>query len=90
MRKEDALALDVLGWIVLGLIAGALARFVMPGKDPGGVIVTALLGIAGALLAGYFGMIAGFYDIGQRAGFIAAVVGSLVILTAYRLLTRPR
>lgn len=80
--------MDVLGWIFLGLIAGAVAKLVTPGRDPGGCVVTMLLGIAGALLAGYVGQVAGFYQPGQRAGFIAAIVGAIVILIIYRLFTK--
>jgi uncharacterized membrane protein YeaQ/YmgE (transglycosylase-associated protein family) len=80
--------MDVLGWIFLGLIAGAVAKLIMPGRDPGGCIVTMLLGIAGALLAGYVGQIAGLYQPGQRAGFIAAIVGAMAILVLYRLFTK--
>jgi uncharacterized membrane protein YeaQ/YmgE (transglycosylase-associated protein family) len=74
----------ILGWIFLGLIAGVIAKFLMPGRDPGGCIVTMLLGIAGALLAGFVGRLAGFYKEGQSAGFIAAIVGAVVILAIYR------
>jgi uncharacterized membrane protein YeaQ/YmgE (transglycosylase-associated protein family) len=80
--------MELMGWIFLGLIAGAIAKFIMPGRDPGGCIVTMLLGIAGALLAGYIGRIAGFYQEGQRAGFLAAILGAVLILFVYRLLMR--
>jgi uncharacterized membrane protein YeaQ/YmgE (transglycosylase-associated protein family) len=76
--------MDLLGWIIVGLLAGALARLIMPGRDPGGCIVTILLGIAGALLAGFVGRLAGFYLPGERAGFIAAVLGSVAVLALYR------
>lgn len=76
--------MDLLGWIFVGLLAGALARLIMPGRDPGGCIVTILLGIAGALLAGLVGRLAGFYSPGERAGFIAAVLGSVAVLALYR------
>lgn len=82
--------MELLGWIFIGLLAGALAKLVMPGRDPGGCVVTILLGIAGALLAGYVGRMAGLYAPGERAGFIAAVLGSLAILLAYRLLAGRR
>ncbi|PZU58783.1 MAG: GlsB/YeaQ/YmgE family stress response membrane protein [Sphingobium sp.] len=80
--------MEVLGWIFLGLVAGALARFIMPGRDPGGCVVTMLLGIAGALLAGYVGRLAGFYAEGESAGFITATLGAVVILIAYRAIVR--
>lgn len=76
--------MDMLGWIVVGLLAGAIARLVMPGRDPGGCIVTILLGMAGALLAGFVGRLAGFYAPGERAGFIAAVGGAIAVLALYR------
>jgi uncharacterized membrane protein YeaQ/YmgE (transglycosylase-associated protein family) len=76
--------MDVLGWIFVGLLTGAIARLVMPGRDPGGCIVTILLGIAGALLAGFVGRLTGFYAQGERAGFIAAILGAIVVLAIYR------
>jgi uncharacterized membrane protein YeaQ/YmgE (transglycosylase-associated protein family) len=82
--------MELLGWVFLGLIAGALAKFIMPGRDPGGCVVTMLLGIVGALLAGFLGRLAGFYREGQGAGFIAATFGAILILIAYRLLVRPK
>lgn len=82
--------MEILGWIFLGLVAGALAKFIMPGRDPGGCVVTMLLGIAGALLAGYLGRIAGFYREGQSAGFIAATLGAILILVIYRFFVRQR
>lgn len=82
--------MDFLGWIFIGLLAGSLARLVMPGRDPGGCVVTVLLGIAGALLAAYLGRLLGIYAPGERAGFIAALVGSLVILALYRLFASRR
>jgi uncharacterized membrane protein YeaQ/YmgE (transglycosylase-associated protein family) len=77
-------AMDVLGWIFVGLLTGAIARLVMPGRDPGGCIVTILLGIAGALLAGFVGRLTGFYAQGERAGFIAAIFGAIAVLAIYR------
>lgn len=77
-------------WIVIGLLAGAIAKLLMPGKDPGGCIVTMLLGIAGALLAGFLGKLVGWYDQGEAAGFVAAVVGAFLLLLIYRLVLRRR
>jgi uncharacterized membrane protein YeaQ/YmgE (transglycosylase-associated protein family) len=77
-------AMDVLGWIFVGLLTGAIARLIMPGRDPGGCIVTILLGIAGALLAGFVGRLVGFYAQGERAGFIAAIGGAIAVLAIYR------
>ena len=79
-----------LGWIVIGALAGGLAKLIMPGKDPGGCIVTIVLGIAGALLAGFVGNALGWYSQGQAGGFIAAVLGAIVILFIYRLIARRR
>ena len=80
----------IVGWIIIGLLAGGIAKLLMPGKDPGGCIVTVLLGVAGAVLAGYLGKAVGWYNEGEAAGFIAAIVGALIILLAYRLLLRRR
>ena len=75
-------------WIIIGGVAGAIAKLLMPGKDPGGCIITILLGIAGALLAGFVGSALGFR--GDGAGFIGAILGALVILFVYRLIVRRR
>jgi len=80
----------ILGWIVIGLLAGGLAKLLMPGRDPGGCIVTILLGIAGALVAGFLGRAVGWYQPGDGAGFIAAVVGAFLILLIYRLIVTRR
>ena len=80
----------ILGWIVIGLLAGAIAKLLMPGKDPGGCIITILLGIAGALLAGFIGKSIGWYQDGEAAGFLAAIVGAFIILLIYRLVMRRR
>jgi uncharacterized membrane protein YeaQ/YmgE (transglycosylase-associated protein family) len=79
-----------LGWILIGLLAGGFAKLIMPGKDPGGCLVTILLGIAGALLAGFVGNALGWYSQGQAGGFIAATIGALVILWLYRILVARR
>ena len=82
----------ILGWIVIGGLAGAIAKLLMPGKDPGGCIITILLGIAGALLAGFLGRAVGWYEPNEGAGFLAAIVGAFLILLIYRLVLnrRPR
>jgi uncharacterized membrane protein YeaQ/YmgE (transglycosylase-associated protein family) len=79
-----------LGWMLIGGLAGALAKLIMPGKDPGGCIVTILLGISGALLAGFVGNAIGWYTQGQAGGFIAATLGAVVILFIYRLIVSRR
>ena len=76
--------------IVIGFVAGALAKFIMPGKDPGGFIVTTLLGIVGALVARFVGQAIGWYHEGDRAGFIASVLGAILLLIIYRLLKRTK
>jgi len=73
---------------LIGLLAGALAKFLMPGKDPGGLIVTMLLGIAGSVLAGFLGRTLGLYSEGQSAGFLMSVLGAVLLLAAYRMLRR--
>ena len=80
----------IIGWIVIGLLAGGVAKLLMPGKDPGGCIITILLGVAGALLAGFIGKSVGWYDQNEAAGFIAAIVGAFILLFIYRLLARRR
>jgi uncharacterized membrane protein YeaQ/YmgE (transglycosylase-associated protein family) len=80
----------ILAWIVIGLLAGGIAKLLMPGRDPGGCIITILLGIAGALLAGFLGQAVGWYEPGEGAGFLAAVVGAFVILLIYRLVLARR
>jgi len=80
----------IIGWIVIGGIAGAIAKLLMPGRDPGGCIITILLGIAGALLAGFIGRAIGWYEPNEGAGFVAAIVGAFLILLIYRLVLRRR
>ena len=79
----------VLGWIVFGLVVGVIAKLLMPGKDPGGFIITVLLGIAGAVLGGFIGRALGFYGPGEAAGFIMSLLGAIVLLFAYHKLRRP-
>jgi uncharacterized membrane protein YeaQ/YmgE (transglycosylase-associated protein family) len=76
--------------IIMGLIVGAIAKFIMPGRDPGGIIVTCLLGIAGSLVATFLGHELGWYQEGQAAGFIGAVVGAIILLAAYRIVIGNR
>ncbi|HEX2344042.1 MAG TPA: GlsB/YeaQ/YmgE family stress response membrane protein [Vicinamibacterales bacterium] len=76
--------LGVLGWILFGLIVGVIAKLLMPGRDPGGFIVTMLLGIAGALVAGFLGRALGLYGPNDGAGYIMSILGAVVILFAYR------
>jgi uncharacterized membrane protein YeaQ/YmgE (transglycosylase-associated protein family) len=76
--------------IIIGLIVGIVAKLLMPGRDPGGFIVTALLGIVGALVATFLGQAMGIYASGQSAGFIGAVIGAIVVLFVYRLIRGRR
>ena len=80
----------MLGWIIFGLIVGAVAKLVMPGKDPGGIIITMLLGIVGAVLGGFLGRAMGFYQEGEAAGFLMSLVGAVVLLAIYRAMTKRR
>jgi uncharacterized membrane protein YeaQ/YmgE (transglycosylase-associated protein family) len=81
---------SILWILIIGLVVGAIAKLLMPGRDPGGCIVTILLGIAGALVATYLGQAVGWYHPGQTAGFIGAVVGAMLLLLLYRLIFRRR
>lgn len=76
--------------LIVGLAVGALAKLVMPGKDPGGILITMLLGVAGAFIAGMLGHSMGWYAVGEGPGIIASVVGSVILLAIYRLVARPR
>ncbi|MGE3842118.1 MAG: GlsB/YeaQ/YmgE family stress response membrane protein [Vicinamibacterales bacterium] len=78
----------IVGWIVFGLVVGVIAKLVMPGRDPGGFIVTVLLGIAGAVLGGLIGRALGLYGPNDAAGFLMSTVGAILLLFAYRKL-RP-
>ena len=80
--------MHILWTIIIGFLAGLIAKFLVPGKDPGGFIITTLLGIAGALVATYLGHALGWYQAGHKAGFIGAIVGAIVLLLLYRLLKR--
>jgi uncharacterized membrane protein YeaQ/YmgE (transglycosylase-associated protein family) len=78
----------ILATIIIGLLVGAIAKLLMPGKDPGGCIITILIGIAGAFVASYLGQAIGWYQAGQPAGFITSVIGAMLLLLLYRLLFR--
>ena len=80
----------ILGWIIFGLIVGIIAKLLMPGKDPGGFVITILLGIAGALIGGWLGRAMGLYTEGEGAGFFMALLGSILLLALYRLTFRRR
>jgi uncharacterized membrane protein YeaQ/YmgE (transglycosylase-associated protein family) len=80
--------MSVIGWIVFGLIVGVVAKFLMPGRDPGGFVITILLGIVGALVGGYLGRALGWYREGEPVGFVMAVLGSVILLLIYRFTRR--
>ena len=80
--------MGVLGWIVFGLIVGAIAKLLTPGRDPGGFIITMLLGIAGALIAGWFGRALGWYGPNEGAGYLMSIVGAIVLLAIYHFFFR--
>ena len=82
--------MHLLWMIIVGLIVGAIAKLIMPGHDPGGIIVTMLLGIAGSIVAGLIGRAMGWYAAGQSAGFIASVIGAIIILAIYRVIIGRR
>jgi uncharacterized membrane protein YeaQ/YmgE (transglycosylase-associated protein family) len=81
--------MSFLGFIVAGLVIGAIAKLLMPGRDPGGLIVTMLIGVAGALLAGWSGRMLGFYEPQEPAGWITSIVGAIVLLALYRVVAHP-
>ena len=78
----------IIGWIVFGLIVGVIAKLVMPGKDPGGMIVTIILGIVGALVGGFLGRALGLYGPEDAAGYVMSIVGAIVVLAIYRMATK--
>ena len=80
--------MHIIWTILIGLIAGVIAKFILPGNNPGGFILTSLLGIAGSVVATYLGHFVGWYQAGESAGFIGAVVGSIVLLGLYHLATK--
>lgn len=77
--------ITLLSTVVVGLIVGAIAKLIMPGKDPGGILVTMLLGIAGALVATYLGQALGWYTEGEPAGWIMSILGAILLLVIYRM-----
>lgn len=83
--------MGILWTLIIGLVVGAVAKLIMPGRDPGGIIVTMLIGVAGALLAGFLGRALGWYaDPAQGPGIIASVIGAIILLWLYRVFTRRR
>jgi uncharacterized membrane protein YeaQ/YmgE (transglycosylase-associated protein family) len=82
--------MGILTWILFGLVVGVIAKLLMPGRDPGGFIVTILLGIAGALLGGFVGRAMGFYGTNESAGWIISILGAVILLALYRMMIRRR
>jgi uncharacterized membrane protein YeaQ/YmgE (transglycosylase-associated protein family) len=82
--------MGILGWMLFGLVVGAIAKLVMPGRDPGGIIVTMLLGIVGALLGGWVGRAAGWYGPNDGAGFLMSLLGAILLLALYRMMVSRR
>jgi uncharacterized membrane protein YeaQ/YmgE (transglycosylase-associated protein family) len=82
--------MEILSWIVFGLVIGIIAKVLMPGRDPGGFIVTTLLGIAGAMIGGFVGRAMGFYGNGQTAGWLMSILGAVILLALYRMIVRRR
>ena len=81
--------MSIIGWILFGLVVGVVAKVLMPGRDPGGMIVTVLLGIVGALIGGFIGRLLGWYGESDPVGFIMAVLGAILVLFAYRKISSP-
>ncbi len=82
--------MSVIGYILFGLVVGVVGKLIMPGRDPGGFIITILLGIAGALVGGFLGRSLGMYGEGEPAGFVMAVIGSIILLVIYRMVAGRR
>lgn len=82
--------MELVWTLLIGLLVGIIAKFLMPGRDPGGMIVTMLLGVAGAFVAYAIGRSMGWYTEGEPAGFLASVVGAIILLALYRLIVRPK
>lgn len=80
----------IIGWIIFGLIVGIIAKVLVPGRDPGGFVMTALIGIVGALLAGWLGRAVGWYGPNDNAGFLMSILGAVILLVIYHVLFRRR
>jgi uncharacterized membrane protein YeaQ/YmgE (transglycosylase-associated protein family) len=90
LNEQEEKVFQIIGWIVFGLIVGIVAKLLMPGRDPGGFIVTAIIGVVGAVLAGWIGRAVGWYGPNDSAGFLMSVVGAVILLAIYHLLVGRR
>jgi uncharacterized membrane protein YeaQ/YmgE (transglycosylase-associated protein family) len=81
---------SIIGWIIFGLIVGVIGKLLMPGRDPGGFVITIVLGIAGALVGGFLGRAFGLYEANDPVGFVMAVIGAIILLAIYRAMVRRR
>jgi uncharacterized membrane protein YeaQ/YmgE (transglycosylase-associated protein family) len=79
--------MSIIWTILIGFVVGIIAKFLMPGRDPAGFFITAIIGIVGSIIATYMGRALGFYQVGESAGFIAAVIGAIILLFLYRMVT---
>ena len=82
--------MSIIWMLLVGLIVGAIAKLIMPGKDPGGILITMLLGVAGALVAGFLGRSLGWYREGEPVGWFASIIGAVIVLGLYRLVAARR
>jgi uncharacterized membrane protein YeaQ/YmgE (transglycosylase-associated protein family) len=82
--------MGILSWILFGLVVGVIAKLLMPGRDPGGFIITILLGIAGALIGGFVGRALGLYEANEGAGWLMSILGAIILLALYRMMVRRR
>lgn len=82
--------MGIISWILFGLVVGVIAKLLMPGRDPGGFIITILLGIAGALIGGFLGRTMGFYGPSEGAGWLMSILGAIVLLAIYKMAVRKR
>jgi uncharacterized membrane protein YeaQ/YmgE (transglycosylase-associated protein family) len=89
-ERSGGKTMGIIAWILFGLVVGVIAKLLMPGRDPGGFIVTILIGIAGALLGGFIGRAMGFYGESEGAGWIVSILGAILLLAIYRMMVRRR
>jgi uncharacterized membrane protein YeaQ/YmgE (transglycosylase-associated protein family) len=83
--RREIITMTIIGWIFFGLIVGIIGKLLMPGRDPGGFVITTILGIVGALVGGFLGRVLGLYREGDPVGFVMAIIGSIILLVLYRM-----